>query len=158
MDVAVKPNRSTGFRVRDDISAKGLIWDSQEEEFVIADEQFIEHLKPRQPNFLSNLRFKNANFNNGYCKNILVENSIIGMGDKIKFESDLVLTGNLKIKGNIYSATDILWIKSQMTTKTIKVEGSLFVDSSVEVGKELSCHDLRTNRVDCGDIQAHHLQ
>jgi len=65
MDVAVKPNQSTGFRVRDDISAKGLIWDSQEEEFVIADEQFIEHLKPRQPNFLCNLRFKNANFNNG---------------------------------------------------------------------------------------------
>ena len=158
MDVAVKPNRSTGFRVRDDISAKGLIWDSQEEEFVIADEQFIEHIKPRQPNFLCNLRFKNANFSNGYCKNILVENSIIGLGDKIKLESDLVLTGSLKIKGNIYSATDILWIKSQMTTKTIKVEGSLFVDSAVEVGKELSCHDLRTNRVDCGDIQAHHLQ
>jgi hypothetical protein len=45
-----------------------------------------------------------------------------------------------------------------MTTKTIKVEGSIFVDSTVEIGKELSCHDLRTNRIDCGDIQAHHLQ
>jgi hypothetical protein len=157
MDVFVKPNQSTGFRVRDDVSAKGLIWDSQEDEFVIADEQFIENLKPRQPKFLSNLRFKNVNFYNGYCKNIVIENSIIGLGENIKIDSDIIFSGNLKIKGDIYSMMDTLLIKSHITTKSIKVEGSIFVESTVEVGKELSCHNLRTLTIDCGDINAHNL-
>ena len=158
MDVFVKPNQSTGFRVRDDVSARGLIWDSQENEFVIADEQFIENLKPRQPNFLSNLRFKNANFNNGYCKNIFIEDSIIGLGENIKIDSEIVLSGNLKIKGNIYSITDTLHIKSHITTKSIEVEGSIFVENAIEVGKEVSCQNLRTLSVNCGNINAHNIQ
>jgi hypothetical protein len=158
MDVTVKPNKSTGFRVRDDISAKGLIWDSQEEEFVIADEQFIENVKPRQPNFLCNLRFKNANFCNGYCKNIAIENSIIGLNQNIKIDSDIVLSGDFKIKGNIYSLLETLTIKSNIATKSIKVEGSIFVENSIEVGKDITCHHLNTLNIDCGDIKVRNIQ
>jgi hypothetical protein len=155
IDVYVKPNKSTGFRIRDDISVKGFIWDSQEEEFIFGDEQFIENIKPRQANYLNNIRFKNANFNNGYCKNLLVENSIIGINEKIKLDSDLIINGNVKIKGNIYSTSDMIYIKNQMTTKTLNVEGSIFVDSTVEIGKEMSCYELKTNRIDCSDINGH---
>jgi hypothetical protein len=152
IDVFVKKNETSGFRIRDDISVKGLIWDFKEEEFVFADENFFENLNPRQPNYLSNIRFKNANFINGYCKNLIIENSIIGLGKNIKLDSDIFLSGNLKIKGNIYSMMDTLNIESHITTKSIKVEESIFVENSIEV------NTLRAFILDCGDIKARNIQ
>jgi len=154
MDVTIKPNHSSGFRVRDDISAKGFIWDNQEEEFIIADEQFIENIKPRQNQFLHNIRFKNANFNNAYCKNILIDSSIIATNNKIILDGDLIINDNIKIKGNIYSQSDTIQIKSQLITKTTKIEGSLFVESNAEFSKQLNCYEIKTNNIDCSDITA----
>lgn len=158
IDVFMKSNQNTGFRVRDDISAKGFIWDYYQDEFIIGDEKFIDNDKPRQPNYLSNIRFKNANFNNGYCKNIVIENSIIGLGENIKIDSDMILSGNFKIKGNIYSMMDTLHIKSHITTKSVKVEGSIFVENSIEISKELLCNKLQTFSLDCGNIKARNIQ
>ena len=158
LDVIAKPNKSSGFRVRDDVSAKGLIWDSQEEEFVIADEQYIESIKPRQNINLHNIRFKNINFNNGYCKNVLIEKGIMAMNDKIKVEGDVNLIGSISINGELKFAKDVVNIKSQLITKTIKIEGSLFVEGNVEFQKSLNAQNIHTNNIDCSDINCNRIQ
>ena len=158
MDVKIKQNRANGFRVRDDIGAKGILWDSQEEEFIIGQDAYLEGGELRLAKNLCNLRLKNINFNNAYCKNILLDSCIIGTQNRITIEGELILQGNLKIKGQIGAIGELLEIKSQIVSKTIRVEGSLFVDSVAEISKHLTCYELKTNNIECEDISANNMR
>lgn len=156
-DVAVLPNKPSGFRVRDDTFVKGLMWDFKDEEFIFADEQYFDK---RQNIFLQNVKLKNINFNNAYCKNILLESSIISLNDSnnINVEGNLCIKGNTKIEGNLYSSGEILNIKSPLITKTIRIEGGLTVENGVEITRELVCNGIKTNDMDCADISANNLK
>lgn len=158
-DVFANPNKPAGFRIRDDDFTRGFMWDSKEDEFVLAEDQYFDNQKQRQNTFLKNIRLKNANLTNTYSKNILIESSIISTNSNsnLNMDANLFLKGNLKVDGNIFSSQDTLNIKSQLVTKTTKIEGSLFVESVVEVQNSVSCRELKTTTIDCGDISGNNL-
>lgn len=158
-DVFTKMHRPAGFRVRSDDNVRGFMWDQQEDEFVFADEQYFVNVRPRQPIFLQNIRLKNANISNTYTKNLLVDSSIIATNtnNNLSMDSNLLLKGNMRIDGYIYSAQDTVNIKSQLIVKTTKVEGSLFVENVVEVQNNLNCRELRTNNVECSDLMGNNI-
>ena len=55
-------------------------------------------------------------------------------------------------------AKDVVNIKSQLITKTIKIEGSLFVEGNVEFQKSLNAENINTNNIDCSDINCNRIQ
>jgi len=150
-DVTVKPNKYAGFRFRDDIDTRGIIWDTKEEELIFADEKYFDN---KSISSLLNMRLKNANMMNLYTKNILIESSIISTNtnNNLNIEANLYLKGNLKIDGNIFSSSDTIHLKSQLVTKNMRIEGNLVVDSEISTSKNVKCTTIIANNVDADDI------
>ncbi len=155
-DVSCKANRPAGFRVRDDINAKGLMWDSKEEEFVFADEKYFDS---RTNSNLNNIKIKNANMMNNYCKNLLIDSSIISThsSNNINIEGNILLKGNIKLDGNITSPNESINLKCNLTTKSIDVEGHLFVESNIETYKDIKCLNFDSQKIKTNDIEANNL-
>lgn len=155
MDVTLKPNKPSGFRIRDDTHSKGLMWDHKEDEFILSDDKYFES---RSISNLLNLKIRNVNFMNAYCKNILIDSSIISThsNNNINVEGNIILKGNLKLDG-IIQAVDVLNIKSQVITKTLKVDGSLFVENGIETTKNITCNKLTSINLETDEITAVNL-
>lgn len=150
-DVFAKPGKPAGFRIRDDIQAKGFMWDTKEEEFVIGDEKYFEN---RNLSNLQNIRFKNANFMNSYCKNILLESTIISThsSNNINVEGNLVIKGTIKLDGILTTPNEVLNIKSQLITKSLKIEGGLDVESDIKTMKNINSYGLDCQTLKSDDI------
>lgn len=155
-DVSCKNNRPSGFRIRDDINAKGIMWDAKEEEFVLADEKYFEN---KTVSNLNNIRIKNANMMNNYCKNILLDSSIISThsSNNINIEGNLLIKGNIKLDGNISSPNESINLKCNLTTKSIKIEGHLFVESDIETCKDIKCLNIDSQMIKTNEIEANNL-
>jgi len=131
------------------------MWDPKEDEFVLCDEKYFEN---KNISNLCSYRLKNINVINSYCKNILVDSSIVSThsSNNINIEANLVLKGNLKIDGIIQS-NDVLNLKSNVITRTLKVEGVLIVDQGIETAKNIKCYNILTSKIDCEEITAINL-
>lgn len=150
MDVVLKTNKPSGFRVRDDICAKGLMWDFKEEEFIICDDKYFDN---KNISHLCNLKLKNINLINSYCKNILLESSIISThsNNNINFEGNLVIKGNIKLDGFIQS-NEKLFIKNELVSKSIHVEGNLLVDNDIITQRNIKCIRFISNNIETDDL------
>jgi len=156
-DVFTKPNKPCGFRIRDDVHAKGIMWDDKEEEFIIGDEKYFE---TKNLSNLLNIRAKNVNLMNAYCRNVLIDSTIISThsSNNINIEGNLIIKGNVKLDGFITSPNETINFKTQLVTKNIKVEGQLFVDSDVTVSKNVKCLGLESQNIVCNELTGTNLE
>ena len=156
-DVSLKVNKNAGFRIKDDIQSKGFMWDNKEEEFIIADEKYFEN---KNISNLLNLKLKNINCMNNYCKNILLDSTIISThsSNNINIEGNIILKGDFKLDGNIFSPNDTLNIKNKIVTKGITVEGNLSVESNIETYKGIKSNELDTKFIQSDDIVCNNIE
>jgi len=155
-DVFAKPNKPSGFRIRDDVQARGLMYDPTEEEFILGEDKYFENKNLSQ---LNNIRVKNVNSMNSYCKNILIDSTIISThsSNNINIDGNLVVKGNIKLDGNFFSMNENINIKSQLITKSIKVEGSIQAESDIGTMKNVRCMQLDSQIVQTSEMSANNL-
>lgn len=155
-DVSLKLNKPAGFRIRDDVQSKGLMWDNKEEEFIIGDEKYFDN---KNLSNLLNIKLKNINCMNNYCKNILIESTIISTHNtnNINIEGNLIIKGDIKIDGIISSPLESIIIKNPIITKSIKMNGDLNTEGNIQSLKKISSQEIESNSIQSQEIISNNI-